>query len=112
MTGNARIGWIGTGVMGLSMCGHLLAKGHTVTVFNRTRTKAQPLLDKGAAWTNSPRVVAENSDVVFTMVGFPQDVRDVYFSANGVLAGAKRGSILVDMTTTAPSLTQEIYAAA
>ena len=107
-----KLGWIGTGVMGSSMCGHLLAKGYGVTVFNRTKTKAQPLLHKGAAWADSPRVVAENSDVAFTMVGFPQDVREVYFSANGVLAGAKPGAILVDMTSTAPSLAKEIYAAA
>jgi 3-hydroxyisobutyrate dehydrogenase len=112
MASDLRIGWIGTGVMGVSMCGHLLTKGHVVTVFNRTKARALPLLDKGAVWADSPRVVAENSDAVFTMVGFPQDVRDVYFGANGVLVGAKRSAILVDMTTTAPSLAQEIYGAA
>jgi 3-hydroxyisobutyrate dehydrogenase len=106
------IGWIGTGVMGASMCGHLLAHGHAITVFNRTKTKAQPLLDKGAAWADSPRAVAENCNILFTMVGFPQDVRDAYFSATGILAGTKPGHILVDMTTTSPSLAQEIYAAA
>ena len=107
-----RIGWIGTGVMGVSMCAHLLAKGYAVTVFNRTKSKAQPLLDKSAAWADSARAVAEQSEVVFTMVGFPQEVRDVYFGEKGVLAGVKPGSIVVDMTTTAPSLAQEIYAAA
>jgi 3-hydroxyisobutyrate dehydrogenase len=112
MIDNPRIGWIGTGVMGVSMCGHLLNQGLRVTVFNRTKAKAQPLLDKGATWADSPGAVAEQSDATFTMVGFPQEVRDVYFGENGVLAGAKRGSILVDMTTTAPSLAQEIYAAA
>ena len=105
------IGWIGTGVMGASMCGHLPGKGHAVTVFNRTKAKAQPLLDQGAVWADSPRAVAENSNVVFTMVGFPQDVREVYFGATGVVAGTRRGHVLVDMTTTAPSLAQEIYAA-
>jgi 3-hydroxyisobutyrate dehydrogenase len=112
MVGNPRIGWIGTGVMGVSMCGHLLNNGLRVSVFNRTKTKAQPLLDKGATWVDSPRAVAEQSDVTFTMVGFPQEVRDVYFGENGVLAGVKHGVVLVDMTTTAPSLAQEIYAAA
>jgi len=107
-----KLGWIGTGVMGSSMCGHLLAKGYGVTVFNRTKAKAQSLLEKGASWSDSPRAVAEDADVVITMVGYPQDVREVYFSANGVLAGAKPGAILVDMTSTAPSLAQEIYAAA
>ena len=82
-----RISWIGTGVMGLSMCGQLLAKGAHVSVFTRTRDKAQLLLDGGATWVDSPRLAAEQADIVFTMVGFPADVRDVYFSANGVLAG-------------------------
>jgi 3-hydroxyisobutyrate dehydrogenase len=112
VSSTARIGWIGTGVMGLSMCSHLLTKGYEVTLFNRTKTRAQPLLDSGARWAESPRAVAEQSDVVFTMVGFPTDVREVYLGENGILAGAKPGSIVVDMTTTAPSLSQQIYAEA
>ncbi|HUJ09040.1 MAG TPA: NAD(P)-dependent oxidoreductase [Verrucomicrobiae bacterium] len=113
MAGNSRIGWIGTGVMGVSMCGHLLNKGHKITVFNRTKAKVQPLLDKGAVWADSPRAVVEPSDVTFTMVGFPQDVRDVYLGIDGVMeCRSVQGKILVDMTTTAPSLAQEIYAAA
>jgi 3-hydroxyisobutyrate dehydrogenase len=107
-----RVGWIGTGVMGLSMCGHLLAGGYAVTVHSRTRGKARPLLEKGASWADSPRAVAEGSDVVFTMVGFPSDVREVYFGPMGVLAGARPGSIVADMTTTEPSLAKEIYEAA
>ena len=106
------ISWIGTGVMGLSMCGHLLAKGARVSVFTRTRDKAQPLLDRGAAWVDSARRAAEQSDIVFTMVGFPADVREVYFSADGVVAGTRAGSVLVDMTTTEPSLAIEIAGAA
>jgi 3-hydroxyisobutyrate dehydrogenase len=106
--GTTRIGWIGTGVMGRSMCGHILDKGFSMTVFSRTRDKAGPLLDKGAAWADSPEAVARASDVVFTMVGFPSDVREVYFGKGGVLSGAKPGSILVDMTTTEPSLAQAI----
>jgi 3-hydroxyisobutyrate dehydrogenase len=109
---DVRIGWIGTGVMGLSMCGHILDAGYKTTVFNRTKAKAQPLLDRGATWAASPGEVAGASDVVFTMVGFPQDVRDVYFSDRGVLAGVTRGSTVVDMTTTEPSLAREIYDAA
>jgi len=107
-----RIAWIGTGVMGASMCGHLLAQGAHVTVFNRTRSKAQPLLNAGASWAESPRGAAERSEVVFTMVGFPADVREVYFSAEGVVAGAPAGSVVVDMTTTEPSLAIEIASAA
>ena len=107
-----RIGWIGTGVMGVPMCRHVLAMGYPVTVHTRTQSKAQSLLDSGAAWAGSPRTVAERSDVIVTMVGFPQDGRDVYFGEDGVLAGAQPGSIVVDMTTTEPSLAREIYAAA
>jgi len=112
MKPTTRLGWIGTGVMGLSMCGHLLGKGYGVTVYNRTKSKAQPLLDKGAQWGDSPRAVATQSDVLFSMVGYPRDVREVYFGADGVLGGLKPGSIVVDMTTTEPSLSKEIYAAA
>ena len=111
MTGTTtavRIGWIGTGVMGQSMCGHLLAAGHPTTVYSRTRAKAEQLIAAGAAWADSPAAVAASSDVVFTMVGFPQDVRDVYFSEHGVLAGAKAGTLFVDMTTTEPTLAREI----
>lgn len=103
------IGWIGTGVMGLSMCNHVLSKGYGVTVYNRTKSKAQPLLAGGARWAETPRAVAEKSNVVFTMVGFPEDVREVYFGESGILAGSKPGAILVDMTTTSPSLAREIY---
>jgi 3-hydroxyisobutyrate dehydrogenase len=95
--------------MGFSMCKHVLSKDYTVTVYNRTKSKAQPLLDEGARWAQTPRAVAEQSDVVFTMVGFPEDVREVYFAESGILAGGKPGTILVDMTTTSPSLAREIY---
>lgn len=105
---NTRIGWIGTGVMGLSMCGHLMNAGYRATIHNRTKAKAEPLLAKGAAWADRPLDVALASDVVFTIVGFPPDVRQVYFGGDGVLAGLKPGGICVDMTTTSPSLAVEI----
>ena len=108
----SHIGWIGTGVMGVSMCGHLLQAGYPVTVFSRTKAKAQPLLERGASWADSPLAVAEQSTVIITMVGFPRDVRDVYCGPAGILAGARPGSILIDMTTTEPALSQEIEAAA
>ena len=98
--------------MGRSMCGHLIDEGYATTIHTRTRTKAQPLLDRGASWADSPRAAAEASDVVFTMVGFPQDVREVYFSPQGVIAGTRSGSLLVDMTTTEPTLAREIHAGA
>ena len=107
-----KLGWIGTGVMGRWMCQHLMDLGYGMTVFNRTQSKAQPLIDDGATWADSPSEVAAVSDVVFTIVGFPPDVREVYLGDNGILKGVKAGSIIVDMTTTEPSLAQEIYGVA
>lgn len=110
--GKTRIGWIGTGVMGASMCGHLIDKGYAATVYTRTAQKAQPLIDKGAIWAESPLAVAQVSDIVFTIVGFPNDVREVILGREGALAGCEPGSILVDMTTSQPSLAVEIAQAA
>jgi 3-hydroxyisobutyrate dehydrogenase len=98
--------------MGKSMCGHLIAAGFPTTVYSRTKEKAEALLAAGASWVATPADVAGRSDVIFTMVGFPQDVRDVYFSENGVLKGARPGALLVDMTTTEPTLAREIQARA
>ena len=103
------IGWIGTGIMGLSMCSHLIDGGHKAVVYNRTASKAKPLVDKGARMVSSPKEVAENSDVIFTMVGYPKDVQEVYFGENGIFSGLTSGKILVDMTTTKPSLAIDIY---
>jgi 3-hydroxyisobutyrate dehydrogenase len=102
--GHTRVGWIGTGVMGASMCGHLLDAGYACTVFNRTKAKADPLVAKGATWVDSAYEVAEASDVVFTIVGMPEDVRSVVLGDEGVLAGCKSGAVIVDMTTSEPSL--------
>jgi 3-hydroxyisobutyrate dehydrogenase len=110
--GKTRIGWIGSGVMGRWMCQHAMTKGYKATVYNRTKDKAKPLLDAGADWADSPQAVAERSDVTFAIVGFPKDVREVFLGAQGALAGSKAGAVLVDMTTTEPSLAQEIYHAA
>jgi 3-hydroxyisobutyrate dehydrogenase len=110
--GKTRIGWIGTGVMGRWMCQHLMTRGYAATVFNRTRDKAKPLLEAGAAWADSPKAVAERSDAVFAIVGFPPDVREVFLGPQGALAGSRPGSLLVDMTTSEPSLAREIYEAA
>ncbi len=110
--GKTRVGWIGTGVMGRWMCQHLMDRGYRATVYNRTKDRAKPLLDAGAAWADTPRQVAERSDVVFAIVGFPKDVREVFLGEQGALAGSKAGTLLVDMTTSEPSLAQEIHAAA
>ena len=104
-----RIGWIGTGVMGASMAGHLLAAGYSLSVFNRTQTKADPLIGQGATWCESPKAVAESSDIVFTIVGYPDDVQQVVLGSNGVLAGCREGNVIVDMTTSRPSLAIEIH---
>jgi len=106
---SVRIGWVGTGVMGISMAGHLLRAGYTVTINSRTRSRAGTLLAAGARWASTPREVAEQSDVVFTMVGFPADVRAVYLGgSDSILAGITSGKTIVDMTTTEPSLAKEI----
>ena len=104
-----RIGWVGIGVMGKSMCGHLLKAGYPVSVFTRTREKAADLLSAGASWCDTPAVVARGSDVVFTMVGFPSDVEQVYLGKDGILSGARPGTIVCDMTTSEPSLAVRIY---
>jgi 3-hydroxyisobutyrate dehydrogenase len=103
-----RVGWIGTGVMGLSMCGHVLDAGYAVTVHNRTRERAEPLLEKGATWADTPGEVAVASDVVCSIVGYPADVREVVLGDDGALSAAKAGAVLVDLTTSEPSLAVEI----
>jgi 3-hydroxyisobutyrate dehydrogenase len=98
--------------MGSSMCGHLLEAGHPVTVYSRTKSRADDLVARGAVWADTPADVAARARVVFTMVGFPTDVREVVLGEQGTLAAARDGSILVDMTTSEPTLAQEIRAAA
>jgi|TARA_B110001454_G_scaffold218856_1_gene248268 3-hydroxyisobutyrate dehydrogenase len=107
--GKTRIGWIGLGVMGRSMCKHLMDRGFSTTVFTRTKETANELLEKGAEWRDNPMEVAKNSDVIFSIVAFPSDVREVFLGANGLLKGCAPGNILVDMTTSDPSLAREIY---
>ena len=110
--GQTKIGWIGTGVMGLSMCSHLIKAGFEVTVYTRTKAKAASLIEAGAKWADSPKAVAESSDVIFAIVGMPDDVRQVFLGSEGVLAGCKAGNIIVDMTTSQPALAEEIAAKA
>ncbi|MCP4763406.1 MAG: NAD(P)-dependent oxidoreductase [archaeon] len=103
-----KIGFIGTGVMGKSMCIHIMNAGYEVSVFNRTKEKAEELIKLGAKWCNSPKEIAENSQVVFTIVGFPQDVKEVYLGENGILKGIRNNSIICDMTTSEPALAEII----
>jgi 3-hydroxyisobutyrate dehydrogenase len=106
------VGWIGTGLMGTSMCRHLIDQGFPATVTTRTESKADGLLAAGATWADTPAAVAAASDVVFTMVGTPADVRDVMYGEQGLLDAARPATIVVDMTTSEPSLAIEIAAAA
>lgn len=102
------IGFIGTGIMGESMAGHLLAAGFKVNVYNRTRSRADLLVSKGAVWQETPKAVAEQSDVIITMLGYPSDVEEVYLGASGLLQHARPNSLLIDMTTSSPSLAKRI----
>lgn len=104
-----KIAFIGTGVMGKSIVKHLLAANYDVTVYTRTKEKAQSLIDQGANWAETPAEASKQKDIIFTMVGFPQDVEEVYFSENGILESAKQGAIVVDMTTSQPTLAKKIY---
>ena len=106
------VGFIGLGVMGRSMVSRLMTAGYTLNVHTRTRSKASALLDKGAAWKDSNAAVAATSPVVITMLGFPEDVEAVYFGPGGLISTCAAGTLLIDMTTTAPSLSRRIYAEA
>ncbi|OPZ10343.1 MAG: 2-hydroxy-3-oxopropionate reductase [candidate division BRC1 bacterium ADurb.BinA364] len=105
------VAWIGTGVMGQSMAGHLQKAGYRL-VDNRTKSKAERLIANGARWADSPGDAAAGADAIFTIVGFPKDVREVYLGAGGIVERAKPGAILCDMTTSEPSLAVEIAQAA
>lgn len=111
-TNKPRVGFIGLGIMGRSMAGHILAAGHPLAVYNRSRGGAEALIDKGAAWCDTPGAVAARSDVVITIVGLPSDVEEVWLGAQGILAGAQRGALLIDMTTSSPALAQRLAAEA
>ena len=106
-----KIGFIGTGIMGSSMAGHLLAGGYPVQVFNRTKEKAAGLIARGATWASSPAELAAQADVIITIIGYPRDVEESYLGPNGILANARSSSIAIDMTTSSPALAVQIAAA-
>ncbi len=103
------IAFIGTGVMGSSIVKHLLKNNFDVTVYSRTKEKAEPLIELGAKWASTPAEASKEKDIIFTMVGFPKDVEEVYCGENGIFETAKEGSIVVDMTTSQPTLAKKIY---
>lgn len=106
--GKTTIGWIGTGIMGAPMAGHLLRAGYQLSVHNRTRSKAEPLLQQGATWADSPADCAAEADVIFTIVGFPADVEQVHLGDKGIIHSIRKGAIVVDMTTSEPSLAKRL----
>jgi len=103
------IGFIGTGVMGKSMAAHLLKAGYTLHIYNRSKEKAKELITEGAIWHDSVSEVAQVADVIITIVGYPRDVEDIYLKEDGIIAKAKKGSYVVDMTTSSPKLAEKIY---
>ena len=104
----ATIGWIGTGVMGVSMAKHLMAAGHPLVIHTRTRARAEPLLAAGAQWAESPLAVAERAEIVCSMVGYPEDVEVTHLGPQGTLSAAKAPALLIDFTTSSPALAQRI----
>lgn len=106
------VAWIGTGIMGRSMALHLIDGGHTLTVYNRTREKAQDVLDAGASWAESPAEAARGAEFVFTIVGYPSDVDAVYRGPHGIFGAAESGAVLIDMTTSEPTLAKALAAEA
>ncbi|AGK97224.1 NAD(P)-dependent oxidoreductase [Clostridium pasteurianum] len=107
-----KVGFIGTGVMGAAMASHILDGGYKLSVYNRTKEKALALINKGAIWKASLAELAKDSDVVITIVGYPKDVEEVYLGQNGIINNIKKGSYVIDMTTSKPSLAKKIYEAA
>ncbi len=103
-----KIGWVGTGVMGAAMAGHLQKAGHELFVYNRTREKAESLIAAGAHWAASPAEAAGGAEIVFTIVGFPKDVEEIYLAEKGILQVKGPCRIAVDMTTSTPSLAKKI----
>lgn len=106
---NTTIGFVGTGVMGRSIAGHLLKAGYKVAIYNRTKSNAEELIHMGAIWQDTVADLASQSNVIISMVGYPKDVEEVYFGSNGIISKAKCGTYLVDMTTSSPDLAKKIY---
>ncbi|MFC6254295.1 NAD(P)-dependent oxidoreductase [Secundilactobacillus hailunensis] len=107
-----KIGFIGTGVMGGAIAEHLLDAGHELVVYNRTKAKTDALVAKGATWVDTPAQVAQQTDVIFSMVGYPTDVESIYFDDQGIFSTLTAGKTVVDMTTSTPTLAEKIAAKA
>ena len=112
MANKLSVAFIGTGIMGAPIAGHILDAGYPVTVNNRTKSKAAALIERGAAWADTPANAVANADVVFTMVGYPSEVEELYLAGDGLLACTKPGAVLIDLTTSSPELARDIAEAA
>ena len=112
MANKLSVAFIGTGIMGAPIAGHILDAGYPVTVNNRTKSKAAALIERGAVWADTPAEAAANADVVFTMVGYPSEVEELYLAGDGLLACTKPGAVLIDLTTSSPELARDIAEAA
>ena len=112
MTNLKRIGFVGTGIMGAAMAGHLMDAGFSVSVYNRTKSKAQDLINRGAKWCDTVSELSKGQDVVISIVGYPKDVEQIYLSPEGIVNSADAGTYLVDMTTSSPILAEKIFCAA
>lgn len=108
-TDNTIIGFIGTGVMGKSMAGHLLKSGYPLYVYTRTKEKAKELLDLGVSWASTPKEIAEKANVIITIVGYPEDVEEVYLGKDGLVTNGRENTYVIDMTTSKPSLAEKIH---
>ncbi|WP_409305230.1 NAD(P)-dependent oxidoreductase [Peribacillus sp. SCS-155] len=106
---NTVVGFIGTGVMGKSMAGHLMEAGYELYVYTRTKEKAEELLEKGAKWADSPKEIAQHANVIISIVGYPQDVEEIYLGTEGIVPNGKEGTYLIDMTTSTPTLAKKIF---
>ncbi len=103
------VGFIGLGVMGKSMAGHILEAGYPLYVYNRTKSKADELLQKGAVWTDSPKAISEKAEYIFTIVGFPEDVEEIYLGKDGLITNGRPDTYMIDMTTSSPTLAKKLY---
>lgn len=106
---NSVIGFVGTGVMGKSMAGHLLKAGYPLVVYTRTKEKASELIENGAEWAETPLEVAKKTNVIITIVGYPADVEEVYLGENGIITNGRKNTYVIDMTTSTPTLAKKIY---
>ncbi len=109
MTSNWKVGFIGTGVMGKSMAEHIQNAGYKLFLFNRTKEKAIELIKNGATWCESPKKMAEQVDIIFSIVGYPSDVEEIYLGEEGIISNGKKGQIFIDMTTSNPSIAKKIH---